>query len=113
MISITYAIGSAILIAAGIGWLLMRYNIRVPITEGLSILPWRLQLILTQIPGCIAIALFYAFLPESPIFLNNTGQQGRALEVLRFIHSKNGNDPQNFPIKGLTVESSVHEGEEL
>lgn len=113
MISITYAIGSGILIAAGIGWIVMRYNVRVPITEGLSILPWRLQLILTQIPGCIAIGLIYAFLPESPIFLNNTGQQTRALEVLRFIYTKNGNDPQSFPIKALKDESSENAGKEL
>ncbi len=50
---------------------------------------WQVIFFVTGIPAIIGVALRY-FVPESPLFLNQTGRPGEAREVLRRISAANG-----------------------
>lgn len=65
---------------------------------GINYRPWRLLALVMAIP-CAATACLLQLFHESPKFLVSTGQQDKALEVLKKIYACNtGDNAENFPV---------------
>ncbi|KAL3279279.1 hypothetical protein HHI36_016787, partial [Cryptolaemus montrouzieri] len=70
----------------------------------LRIHSWNVYLFILGIPTFIA-GIVFMFLPESPKFLMTSGQNEKALEVLRLVYSINtGKSKDSYPIKMLVNE---------
>lgn len=62
--------------------------------------PWRLLIVVLALPlGLSAFCLHFFY--ESPKFLLNIGREGKALDVLKEIHRRNGKDVSKYPVSFL------------
>lgn len=107
MILIGYALAFGMFIASGVAWTAQNYFPTIQITESHAITAWRLQMIILLVPGSIAAFLYY-ILPESPKFLISIGESGKALDVLRRIHTTNSGWNTPFPIDSLKEDDTGH-----
>lgn len=66
--------------------------------------PWRLLVVLYSLPGFLA-AIFIIYLRESPKFLMSQGREFEALQVLKWLYSKNTGKPEDtYPVTKLIPE---------
>lgn len=75
--------------SSGISWLILPLDFAFPIDFlGIEYRPWRLLIVAFAMPFAIGTVLL-SFAPESPKFLNATGQPEKALEVVKLIYAAN------------------------
>lgn len=88
-----------LLLAAGIAYLLLPLDFRIPLVEGvLDLTPWRVFFMVCAVPSLISALYFHQF-PESPKFLMSKGREQEALHVFRKIYAMNtGQDPETYPV---------------
>ncbi|XP_073952948.1 synaptic vesicle 2-related protein-like isoform X2 [Choristoneura fumiferana] len=77
----------------------LTFNIPIPWLS-ITYRPWRLLTLLCAIPLGVGAVMMY-FLYESPKFLANSGENDKALEVLRKIFKINGGKKENYQVKEL------------
>lgn len=86
-----------------IGWVLIRQEFSLQITESFTMLPWRFQILVQFVPG-IACLLLVKFLPETPKFLVSVHKENEALKTLQWMFVKNTGRPvAEFPVKNLKL----------
>lgn len=75
---------------------------------GIVYRPWRLYMILCSLPALIAcIALI--FLPESPRFVLEQGDEAKAIETVRTINRWNNGTRSPLDMPGIRIEPETHE----
>ncbi|XP_029910169.1 synaptic vesicle glycoprotein 2B [Myripristis murdjan] len=94
------------ILAAGLAWLVIPSSWAHISLGGHEFKSWRVFVVLCSAPGLTSAVLFRLFMPESPKFLMEAGQEKQALRVFRLMFEVNqwGKDT-SFPIFGLHTNS--------
>ncbi|XP_036143311.1 synaptic vesicle glycoprotein 2B [Monomorium pharaonis] len=83
-----------------IAWLIIPINLPI-VSETFYFKSWNLFVALCALPSLMLGLWLFAF-PESPKFLLECGETDAALEVFKWIYSRNtGADPETYPVKRL------------
>ncbi|XP_045485011.1 synaptic vesicle glycoprotein 2B-like isoform X1 [Pieris rapae] len=99
-------VGIGTIVLPAVSWLILSIDIALPINFlNITYRSWRLLVIAANLPLAIGFVLLL-FAPESPKFLNASGQQDACLRVLRQMYAVNKRLPEkNYPIKSLVEEA--------
>ncbi|XP_072929405.1 putative transporter SVOPL [Epargyreus clarus] len=106
-------VGIGTVALAAVSWLILPLDIALPIPFlNITYRSWRLLIVACAMPfACGTVLLLFA--PESPKFLNASGQQEACLEALKKMYSVNKRMPADtFPVKSLMSEYSPSKQQE-
>lgn len=93
-----------------LAWLILPYDIHLNFFSIFLISSWRIYIIIVIIPEIIA-GFWFLKMPESPKYFLVKGNSKEALEIMKYIFSKNtGQAPYNFPVKALLSQNKTSNG---
>lgn len=78
---------------AVIGWAIMTMDWEYPIFNFLIYKPWRMYILISGLINAICFVVLL-FLPESPKFMLALGKQEEALNILKWVYTKNTGKPK-------------------
>ncbi|KAG7310148.1 hypothetical protein JYU34_004701 [Plutella xylostella] len=101
-------VGIGTVILPAISWLILPLDFSLPISFlGIQYRPWRLLVVACTVPYLLS-CVFMLWAPESPKFLNATGQHDECLRVLQRMYAVNKRaSVDDFPIKTLIIDNPV------
>ncbi|XP_023940972.1 synaptic vesicle glycoprotein 2C isoform X2 [Bicyclus anynana] len=99
-------VGIGTVVLPAISWLILPLEFSLPVPFlGIAYRPWRLLIVACTLPFILG-TLFLLIAPESPKFLNASGQSEECLVVLRKIYAVNRRLPEDtYPVKTLVSEA--------
>uniref|UniRef100_H2Z8T0 Major facilitator superfamily (MFS) profile domain-containing protein n=1 Tax=Ciona savignyi TaxID=51511 RepID=H2Z8T0_CIOSA len=83
-------------IAAGLAWAMLPYSASISANSPFGD-QWRLFIIICAIPS-LTSAVFFYFMPESPLFLYGKGDVSQTFKVLKLVNRMN-NPGKDFPVR--------------